>query len=207
MVEGARLESVCRGNPPTVGSNPTLSASFFALIFLVSILPAFAQNQSEGRVEIVGGVAAVDSSALVGDIGPGWVIGGGWHATPWLAVGFELDRTTPSDNIFGLGVDASILGTMASARISVPIWPVRPLVQVLAGQTQINLHVQSPSPVDSFGSSFERRAALQVGGGIELPIHDRLAARVTVGRRRIFGPAPFWQNRVTTAATLRFGSN
>ena len=25
-VEGARLESVCRGNPPTVGSNPTLSA-------------------------------------------------------------------------------------------------------------------------------------------------------------------------------------
>ena len=26
-VEGARLESVCRGNPPTVGSNPTLSAT------------------------------------------------------------------------------------------------------------------------------------------------------------------------------------
>ena len=27
MVEGARLESVCRGNS-TVGSNPTLSASY-----------------------------------------------------------------------------------------------------------------------------------------------------------------------------------
>ena len=207
MVEGARLESVCRGNPPTVGSNPTLSAIFVSLILFVSILPALAQTRSVGQVEVVGGIAAIDSSTLVGGIGPGWIIGGGWHATPWLAVGFDLDRTTPSDNIFGLGVDASILGTMASARISVPVWPVRPLVQVLAGQTQINLHVQSPSPVDSFGSSFARRAALQVGGGIELPIHDRLAARVTVGRRRIFGPAPFWQNRVTTAATLRFGSN
>ena len=29
VVEGARLESVCRGNP-TVGSNPTLSANSFA---------------------------------------------------------------------------------------------------------------------------------------------------------------------------------
>ena len=27
VVEGARLESVCRGDPPTVGSNPTLSAT------------------------------------------------------------------------------------------------------------------------------------------------------------------------------------
>ena len=206
MVEGARLESVCRGNPPTVGSNPTLSAIFVPLILLISILPVLAQTRSEGQVEIVGGIAAIDSSTLVGGIGPGWIIGGGWHATPWLAVGFELDRTTQTDEIFGLGVNASILGTMASARISVPVWPVRPLVQVLAGQTHINLHVHSPSPVDSFGSSFERRAALQVGGGIEVPIHDRLAVRVTVDRRRIFGPAPFWQNRVTTATTLRFGS-
>ena len=200
------MESVCRGNPPTVGSNPTLSAIFVSLILIVSILPALAQTQSVGQVEVVGGVAAIDSSTLVGGIGPGWIIGGGWHATSWLAVGFELDRTTQTDDIFGLGVNASILGTMASARISVPVWRVRPLVQVLAGQTQINLHVRSPSPVDSFGSSFERRAALQVGGGIELPIHDRLAVRVTVDRRRIFGPAPFWQNRVTTATTLRFGS-
>ena len=63
MVEGARLESVCRGNPPTVGSNPTLSAILVPLIFLVSVLPTLAQNQSVGRVEIVGGVAAIDSSA------------------------------------------------------------------------------------------------------------------------------------------------
>jgi len=178
-----------------------------SLILFVSILPALAQTRSVGQVEVVGGIAAIDSSTLVGGIGPGWIIGGGWHATPWLAVGFELDRTTQTDDIFGLGVNASILGTMTSARISVPVWRVRPLVQVLAGQTQINLHVRSPSPVNSFGSSFERRAALQVGGGIELPIHDRLAVRVTVDRRRIFGPAPFWQNRVTTATTLRFGSN
>ena len=33
MVEGARLESVCRGNS-TVGSNPTLSAIYFSLFFL-----------------------------------------------------------------------------------------------------------------------------------------------------------------------------
>ena len=207
MAEGARLESVCRGDPPTVGSNPTLSAILVPLIFLVSVLPALAQNQSVGRVEIVGGVAAIDSSALVGGVGPGWIIGGGWHATPWLALGFELDRTTQSDEISGLGGNASVLGTMATARMSVPFGPVRPLFQVLAGQTQVSLQVNSQAPVPSFGSSFERRAAVQVGGGIELPIHDRFAVRVTVGRRRIFGPAPFWQNRVTTAATLRFGSD
>ena len=33
MVEGARLESVCRGNS-TVGSNPTLSASLIFAFFL-----------------------------------------------------------------------------------------------------------------------------------------------------------------------------
>ena len=33
MVEGARLESVCRGNS-TVGSNPTLSANLFVALFL-----------------------------------------------------------------------------------------------------------------------------------------------------------------------------
>ena len=207
MVEGARLESVCRGNPPTVGSNPTLSAILVPLILLVSILPALAQNRSAGRVEVVGGVAAIDSSALVGGVGPGWIIGGGWHATPWLAVGVEFDRTTQSDDIFGLGVNANILGTMASARMSVPIGAVRPLFQVLAGQTQVSLQVHSQAPVPSFGSSVERRGAFQVGGGIEVPIHGRFAVRVTVDRRRVFGPTPFWQNRVTTAATLRLGSD
>ncbi len=207
MVEGARLESVCRGNPPTVGSNPTLSAILLPLIFLASVLPVLAQNRSAGRLEIVGGVAAIDSSALVGGIGPGWIFGGGWHATPWLAVGFELDRTTQSDDISGLSVNANVLGTMASATMSVPVWRVRPLIQVLAGQTQINLQVHSHAPVDSFGSSVERHGALQVGGGVEVPIHNRFAVRVTVGGRRIFGPTPFWQNRVTTAATLRLGGN
>ena len=207
MVEGARLESVCRGNPPTVGSNPTLSAILVPLIFLVSVLPALAQNQSLGRVEIVGGVAAIDSSALVGGVGPGWIIGGGWHATPWLALGFELDRTTQSDEISGLGVNASVLGTMATARMSVPFGPVRPLFQVLAGQTQVSLQVNSQAPVPSFGSSFERHGALQIGVGIEVPTPGRFAVRVTVDRRRVFGPAPFWQNRMTTTATVRLGSD
>jgi hypothetical protein len=31
VVEGARLESVCRGNS-TVGSNPTLSANYFKIL-------------------------------------------------------------------------------------------------------------------------------------------------------------------------------
>tara|TARA_B100001765_G_scaffold170224_1_gene113128 strand:- start:297 stop:764 length:468 start_codon:yes stop_codon:yes gene_type:complete len=154
----------------------------------------------------VGGVAAIDSSTLVGGIGPGWIIGGGWHATPWLAVGFELDRTTQTDEIFGLGVNASILGTMATARMSVPFGPVRPLFQVLAGQTQVSLRVHSQAPVPSFGSSVERHGAFQVGGGIEVPVHGRFAVRVTIDRRRVFGPIPFWQNRLTTAATLRLGS-
>ncbi len=201
------MESVCRGNPPTVGSNPTLSAIFVPLIFLLSILPAPAQNRSEGRVEVVGGVAAIDSSTLVGGVGPGWIIGGGWYAPPWFSVGIELDRMTQTDAIFGLHVNASALGTMASATMSVPVWRVRPLIQVLAGQTQINLQVHSHAPVDSFGASVERHGALQVGGGFEVPIHNRFAVRVTVGGRRIFGPTPFWQNRVTTAATLRLGSN
>ena len=200
------MESVCRGNPPTVGSNPTLSAIFVSLILLVSILPALAQTRSVGQVEVVGGVAAIDSSTLVGGIGPGWIIGGGWHATPWLAVGFELDRTTQTDEIFGLGVNASILGTMATARMSVPFGPVRPLFQVLAGQTQVSLRVHSQAPVPSFGSSVERHGAFQVGGGIEVPVHGRFAVRVTIDRRRVFGPIPFWQNRLTTAATLRLGS-
>ena len=32
MVEGARLESACRGNPSTVGSNPTLSATLLTRV-------------------------------------------------------------------------------------------------------------------------------------------------------------------------------
>src|SRR5213595_3347318 len=43
VVEGARLESVCRGNS-TVGSNPTLSASFF-----MSFFPAFSPIYARAR--------------------------------------------------------------------------------------------------------------------------------------------------------------
>ena len=40
VVEGARLESVCRGNS-TVGSNPTLSASYKSLILKNLLLSLF----------------------------------------------------------------------------------------------------------------------------------------------------------------------
>ena len=46
MVEGARLESVCRGNS-TVGSNPTLSANFASLVGVAS----FRQTKSEAESE------------------------------------------------------------------------------------------------------------------------------------------------------------
>ena len=44
VVEGARLESVCRGNS-TVGSNPTLSAILLFAVFAEH----FAQNQRDSR--------------------------------------------------------------------------------------------------------------------------------------------------------------
>ena len=46
MVEGARLESVCRGNS-TVGSNPTLSASSNFANFLSKLINPLAKTATE----------------------------------------------------------------------------------------------------------------------------------------------------------------
>jgi hypothetical protein len=53
VVEGARLESVCRGNS-TVGSNPTLSASYFLRFY-----SAFSQNIKEHDSRTHGGFNAL----------------------------------------------------------------------------------------------------------------------------------------------------
>ena len=68
MAEGARLESVFRGNS-NVGSNPTLSASLFSIVYMYSVLKF--STEEPRCTEVVIFVRHSDSGLLVNMESPG----------------------------------------------------------------------------------------------------------------------------------------
>ncbi len=177
------------------------------LVFALAAVSAPSLAQEHGEFEVSGGVTVVGNTDIVDGYGPGWVVGGGWHATSWFAVEVEVDRSRHTQDRRLLAVDASVLGTLAGARVSMPAGPIRPVARLLAGQTQIALNVRSTFPVASTADFFERHGAVQLGGGADVPVGHRVSVRITFDYRRIFAPNPFWQRRFTTAAIYRFGGH
>ena len=180
-----------------------LETTLVTLLFSVGV-PLHTEGQEKYDLEVSGGSTLVGIGNLVSGHGIGWVIGGGWHLTPWLTVGAEIDRSLHSQPLDGLNLDAKLLATLAGIHVTTPTGSIRPLAQIFTGQTQISLNAQSDFPIRSTADFFERHGVIQIGGGVDVSFHDRISARVTLSYRRIFSPRVLWQRRFTTAAVYRF---
>lgn len=180
----------------------------FPMVLLVLAITAVSMPslaQEHGKFEVSGGAAFVGNTDIVDGYGPGWMVGGGWYAKRWLAVEIELDRSMHVQDLGLLAVDASVVGTLAGARVSMPVGPIRPVAHVFAGQAQVSINVQSDFPIVDTADFYARHKAMQVGGGADVPVDEHFSVRITFDYRRIFGPNPFWQRRFTTAAVYRLG--
>ncbi len=199
---GTRSREVAARQAPSAAAR-RLRATLVAAAWVALSVPSLAQEP--GRFELVGGLTTVGAADLVDGVGAGWLVGGGWHPARWLAVVVDIDRSTHGSEVAGLEVDASLLGTLAGARVTTKVGPVRPLAHVLGGQSQIGIRARSSFPVVSAGEFFEHHGAVQLGGGVDIPIHPRGTARIAIDYRRLFAPDPFWQRRLSIAAVYRLG--
>ena len=171
---------------------------------LPAVAPAAGLAQEPGRFEIAGGYSFAGSSALVDGYGAGWALGGAWNVTPWLALGGEMSRDTQRQDVGWLQVDAGFASVLAGPRFAARLARLRPFARVLAGRTTVDLQVASDVPVPGAGGVSDSSTALQLGGGVDVPLDGGVAVRIALDFQRVFAPRPFTRRRVLTAVVYAF---
>lgn len=171
---------------------------------LTAAAPAAGLAQEPGRFEIAGGYSFAGGSALVDGYGAGWALGGAWNATPWLALGGEMSRDARRQDVGWLQVDAGFASVLAGPRFAARLARLRPFARVLAGRTTVDLQVASEVPVPGGGGVSDSSPALQLGGGVDVPLDGGVAVRIALDFQRVFAPRPFTRRRVLTAVVYAF---
>ena len=171
----------------------------------VLTLPEPSWAQEPGSLEVAGGYSFLGDRDLVDGFGLGWFAEGGWMATDWLSVVGEFSRHRRAQDVGFIDVEVTFETVLAGPRIWLPTTRFTPFVHVLAGATRLDIIARTSFPIDSTGDDGTRYGTLQVGGGIEVPIADRLALRVGADYRRVFTDAGLNESRFSTGAVYRFG--
>ncbi len=170
----------------------------------VLALAASAWAQESGSVELTGGYSFLGDSELVDGYGLGWFAGGGWHITGWLSLVGEASRHKRTQDVGFIDIEVTFQTLLAGPRIRFPTSRVAPFVHLLAGATRLDIQARTSIPVEATGDDSATYGALQVGGGIELPLADRLALRLGADYRRVFTDAGLNESRFSTGAVYRF---
>ena len=175
-----------------------------ALLAIALGMPARAAAQEVAPLEVAGGYTFLDSSEIVDAFGAGWVVGGAWNATRWLALAIEVNDTGQQQSEGFLHVDASFFTILAGPRAAASVGRLRPFVQVLAGRSRLGIVASSDLPLPSTGHSVEVHPALQIGGGVDIPVDGGFSVRVAFDYRRVFGPENINQRRFLTGLVYGF---
>ena len=171
---------------------------------LPAAAPAAGLAQEPGRFEIAGGYSFAGSSALVDGYGAGWALGGAWNAAPWLALDVEVGGNAQRQDVGWLQVDAGFASALAGPRFAARFARLRPFARVLAGRATVDLQVASDVPVPGAGGVSDSSPALQLGGGVDVPVEGGVAVRIALDFQRVFAPRPFTRRRVLTAVVYAF---
>ena len=146
------------------------------LLAIALAMPARASAQEVAPLEVAGGYTFLDSSEIVDAFGAGWLAGGAWNTTRWLALAVEVNDSGQQQSEGFLYVEASFFSILAGPRVAASVGRLRPFVQVLAGRSRIEIVVSSDFPFPSTGESVQTHPALQIGGGVDI-----------LGGRRVLG--------------------
>lgn len=172
---------------------------------VLTALPASGRAQEAGAVALGGGYSFLGSDALVDGYGLGWFAEGGWRATNWLDLVAEVSRQQRTQDVGFIDVEVTFGSVLAGPRLWLDSPGVAPFAHLLAGATRLNVRAGTSVPVDSTGTDAATYGTLQLGGGIQIPLADRLSLRVGADYRRVFTEAGLNQSRFATGAVYRFG--
>lgn len=191
----------------TIGARkPATRAALVGIIAaFILALPASAWAQESGSVELAGGYSFLGDSELVDGYGLGWFAEGGWRTTDWLSLTSEVSRHQRTQDVGFIDVEVTFQTLLAGPRIWFQTSRVAPFVPLLAGATRLDIKARTSIPVEATGDDAATYGTLQVGGGIELPLANRLAFRVGADYRRVFTDAGLNESRFSTGAVYRFG--
>ncbi len=167
-------------------------------------IPDSGWAQEPGSFDVAGGYSVLGDIELVDGFGLGWFAEGGWHTTRWLSLVGEVSRHRRTQDVGFIDFEVTLLTVLAGPRIRMPAPRFTPFVHLLAGTTRLGIVARTSIPIDSIGIDAATYGTLQIGGGIDVPLADRLALRVGADYRRVFTDAGLNEARVLTGAVYRF---
>jgi len=174
------------------------------LVASIVIVPAQTAAQEIKRFEMSGGYTFLDSSEIVDSFGIGWLAGGAWNTTRWLALGIELNSSAQQQSEGFFNIEASFFSFLAGPRVSISIGQLHPFVQLLAGKTRVEILASSDFPFPETGNFTETNPVIQIGGGIDIPVDEMFSVRIALDYRRVFASTEINQRRLLTSLVYRF---
>ena len=189
------------------GQNPGIGPGLIEVVTIVFL--AIAANgwaQQPGSLEVVDGYSFLGDTELVDGFGLGWFAEGGWRSTNWLSLIGEVSRHRRTQDVGFIDVEVTFQTLLAGPRIWLPAPRFTSFVHILTGATRLDVLARTPIPVESSGDDAATHGTLQVGGGVEVPIADRLALRVGADYRRVFTSAGLDESQFSTGVVYRFGA-
>jgi len=136
-------------------------------LFLCAARPAAAQPRA---AEISGGYSFVHDAKNDISLPAGWIAGGAFSITPWLAAAADVSGSYKSEEAFGVELRFRTHGILGGARVHARLGRVTEFAQLLAGVVRGN--------GTAFGFTDTTSAfAVQPGAGLDYPLVGRFAAR------------------------------
>ena len=136
---------------------------------------------------------------------PGWLLGTSWRFFEHVGVGLEVGRNSGESTLGFLTARTQTSTAMAGPRVTWTIGPVRTFARMLAGAARQDVELATTGLVTSTGSFASTHRAISVGGGVDVPVMDRLVVRTAYDLRRVFVDEPHSEHRLLVGAvyTLR----
>lgn len=166
--------------------------------------PAFGQTGDAHAFEAGGGYAFLGGAGTVEGYGAGWFVDGGWRATRWLTVASEFGRHRRLQDLGFIDAETTVESLAAGVRILHRRPRFAPYAQFLIGAVRVERTAYLTFPVDAAAGEATVYGALQVGGGIELPVSARLAVRIGADYRRVLDTVGLHHHRFVTGAVYAF---
>ena len=166
--------------------------------------PVFAQTGDAHAFEAGGGYAFQGGAGTVEGYGAGWFAGGGWRATRWLTVAGEFGRHRRLQDLGFIDAETTVESLAAGVRILHRRPRFTPYAQFLVGAVRVERTAYLTFPVDAAAGEATFYGALQVGGGVELPVSARLAVRIGADYRRVLDAIGLHHHRFVTGAVYAF---
>ena len=161
--------------------------------------PATVAAQNAPIVEIAAGATLLRNRNVFEGNRSGWLLASGWRFAEHLGIGLEVGRNDSESTLDFLTARTETGAAMAGPRVFWAAGPIGTFAQVLAGAIRRNVEL-SAIGLDSTGTFASTHRAISVGGGIDVPIVDRIGLRASYDLRRVFVAEPYSEHRLQIGA-------